>query len=81
MDYFMGEILLLPYSGRSMRGLMRCEGQVLSIYQYQALFSILGAKYGGDGVSTFALPNLKNNAPLEHMNYYIVVEGLYPVFE
>lgn len=81
MDYFIGEILLLPYSGRSVYGLMRCEGQQLPIRQYQALYSLVGTKYGGDGVNTFGLPNLKDKAPLEGMNYYMVVNGNYPSFE
>lgn len=36
-----------------------CAGQILTIKQYQALFSILGTTYGGDGINTFALPDLR----------------------
>lgn len=36
-----------------------CDGRLLSINQHQALFSILGTKYGGDGISTFAVPDLR----------------------
>jgi len=41
-----------------------CNGQLLSIAQYQALFSLLGTTYGGNGVSTFALPNLQGRLAL-----------------
>jgi len=44
------------------RGYMLCQGQVLSISQYAALFSILGTTYGGNGTSTFALPDLRGRA-------------------
>ncbi|HEX8270791.1 MAG TPA: tail fiber protein [Flavobacterium sp.] len=41
-----------------------CQGQLLSISQFSALFSVLGTTYGGDGVTTFALPNLAGLAPI-----------------
>jgi microcystin-dependent protein len=41
-----------------------CDGQFLSINQNQALFSILGTTYGGNGVTTFALPNLRDRVPM-----------------
>ncbi len=41
-----------------------CQGQILSISQYDALFSLLGTTYGGDGISTFALPALRGRAPV-----------------
>jgi microcystin-dependent protein len=45
-------------------GYQLCQGQVLSIAQNTALFSILGTTYGGNGVSTFALPDLRGRAPI-----------------
>lgn len=81
MDFLIGQIVLLPYARRDIRGLMRCEGQVLPIHNYAALFSLITSQYGGDGQTTFALPNLKSKSPLEGMAYYIVTEGLYPSFE
>ncbi len=42
-----------------------CNGQILSISQYTALFSLLGTTYGGNGTSNFALPNLQGVAPLQ----------------
>lgn len=41
------------------RGWAKCEGQILAISQHEALFSILGTTYGGDGRTTFALPDLR----------------------
>lgn len=46
------------------RGWALCNGQILPISQYTALFSILGVTYGGNGTSTFALPNLQGSVPL-----------------
>jgi microcystin-dependent protein len=46
------------------RGFQLCAGQILSISQNAALFSILGTTYGGNGVSTFALPDLRGRAPI-----------------
>ncbi len=46
------------------RGWMKCEGQLLPISQYSALFSILGTTYGGDGRTTFALPDLRGRVPM-----------------
>lgn len=56
-------------------GFMECKGQLLSIVQYQAVYSILGNVYGGDGRSNFALPKIE--AP-QGMRYIICTEGIYP---
>lgn len=57
-------------------GYAMCDGQLLSIQQNTALFSILGTTYGGDGRTTFALPKVA--APTTGMNYVIAVNGIYP---
>jgi microcystin-dependent protein len=62
---FLGQILLVPYNFAP-SGFAFCNGQVMSISQNTALFSLLGTHYGGDGKSTFALPNLQGRIPL-HM--------------
>ncbi len=49
-------------------GYAMCNGQLLAISQNQALFSLLGTTYGGDGVSTFALPNLQGRVPIHQGN-------------
>jgi microcystin-dependent protein len=57
-DPFVGEIGVFAFSFAPV-GWLQCSGQVLSISQYTVLFSLIGTAYGGDGVTTFALPNLK----------------------
>ena len=61
MESFLGEIRLLAYS-RIPRDFLPCEGQVLPIVQNQALFALLGSKFGGDGRVNFALPDLRGRA-------------------
>lgn len=46
------------------RGWARCDGTLLSISQYQSLYSVLGTTYGGDGRTTFALPDLRGRVPV-----------------
>ena len=55
---FLGEIKFVSFNFAP-RGWALCSGQMLPISQNQALFSLLGTTYGGDGRSTFALPNLQ----------------------
>ncbi len=60
---FIGEIRL--FAGNfAPKSWAQCNGQLLPINQNQALFSILGTFYGGDGVSTFALPDLRSKLPI-----------------
>ncbi|MEY3212379.1 MAG: hypothetical protein RIT28_2860 [Pseudomonadota bacterium] len=63
MDPIMGSIFLFAGT-QAPRGWAFCNGQILSIAQNQALFSILGTTYGGDGRTTFALPDLRGRAPV-----------------
>lgn len=58
MDPFLGEIQVFAFNFAP-RGWAVCDGSLLSIQQNTALFSLLGTTYGGDGRTTFALPNLK----------------------
>jgi microcystin-dependent protein len=60
---FLGEIRLFA-GNYAPAGWMLCEGQLLPIAQHDALFQILGTTYGGDGVTTFALPDLRGRVPL-----------------
>jgi microcystin-dependent protein len=62
-DPFVAEIRIFPFNFPP-RGWAFCDGQLLPISQNTALFSLLGTFYGGDGKSTFALPNLQGAAPL-----------------
>ncbi len=60
---FIGQLIL--FAGNfAPQGWAFCNGQLLSIAQNTALFSILGTTYGGDGVSNFALPDLRGRAPV-----------------
>lgn len=60
---FIGEIRM--FAGNfAPRDWMQCNGQILPISQYQALYSILGKAYGGDGIKTFGLPNLNGRVPM-----------------
>src|SRR5260370_41712834 len=58
---YLGELKLAAFNFAP-KGWALCNGQVLSIAQNQALFSLLGTQYGGDGRTTFALPNLQDRA-------------------
>ncbi len=58
-DPFLGEIRLFTFSFAP-RGWARCDGQLLPIQSNQALFSLLGTTYGGNGTSNFALPDLRS---------------------
>lgn len=60
---FIGEIRMTGFNFAP-QGWALCNGQLLPISQYTALFSILGTYYGGDGVTTFALPNLQSRAAI-----------------
>lgn len=63
MDPLLGLIALWPLNWVP-QGWMACEGQALSIPQYTALYSLLGITYGGDGKTTFKLPDLRSRVPL-----------------
>jgi microcystin-dependent protein len=60
---FLAEIRVFPYNFAP-RGWLACDGQLLPISQNTALFSLLGTTYGGDGRSTFALPDLRGRFPM-----------------
>ena len=62
-DPFVAEIRIVGFNFAP-RGWAQCNGQLLPISQNTALFSLLGTFYGGDGKSTFGLPNLQGSAPI-----------------
>jgi microcystin-dependent protein len=55
-------------------GWMFCEGQLLPISEYETLFQLIGTTYGGDGQSTFALPDLRGRLPVHMGNGFILAE-------
>lgn len=63
IDPYIGEIKPWPMNFAP-RGWALCEGQLIPIHQNVALFSLLGAQYGGDGRTTFALPDMRGRFPM-----------------
>jgi microcystin-dependent protein len=74
MDPILGMIYL--FAGNfAPTGYAMCEGQLMPINENQALFSILGTTYGGNGVQTFGLPKLTGP---DGAKYVIALQGVYP---
>lgn len=63
MEPFVGEIQIVGFN-YAPEGWLFCNGQLLSIAQYQVLYALIGTTYGGDGVQTFAVPNLQSRIPV-----------------
>ena len=63
-DQFVAEIRIFPFNFPP-TGWAFCDGQLMPISQNTALFSLLGTTYGGDGKSTFALPDMQGNVPMQ----------------
>jgi microcystin-dependent protein len=58
---------------------MECAGQTLQISAYQSLYVLLGTKYGGDGITTFNLPDMRSASLFDcGMKYYISTAGVWP---
>jgi microcystin-dependent protein len=72
-----GQIFLFPYRAGAPNGVSEANGQILMISQNTTLFSLLGTTYGGDGQTTFALPDLRALAP-NNMQYMICLFGVFP---
>lgn len=62
-DAFIGEIRMFPY-GYAPMGWFACNGQRMALNQYQALYALLGSRFGGDSQTYFNLPNLNGRIPL-----------------
>ncbi|HET7871854.1 MAG TPA: tail fiber protein [Terriglobales bacterium] len=72
---FLGEIML---SSANIAGQLPANGQLLQITKFQTLFLMMGTKYGGDGLTTFGVPDLRGVAP-NGLTYSICVVGITPV--
>jgi microcystin-dependent protein len=70
---FLSEIRIMSF-GYAPQGWALCNGQLLPINQNQALFSLLGTTYGGDGRVNFALPNLQGRAPMHFGSGHVLGE-------
>lgn len=73
MDFFIGQIIWFAFD-YEVTGFVKCDGRTLEINRNQALFSLLGTKYGGDGTTNFKLPNLN----METGSLQICINGIYP---
>lgn len=79
-DYYIGQVITVA-ANFCPRGTMKADGRLLPISANAALFSLVGTRYGGDGRTTFALPDLSgklasaNGAELLHC---VVTQGIYP---
>jgi len=74
-DQYISEIRIVSFNFPP-RGWALCNGQLMSIARNQALFSLLGTTYGGDGQTTFALPNLQGRLPMHAGNKHVLGESL-----
>ena len=71
---YVGEIRM--FAGNfAIAGWMFCEGQLLPISEYETLFNLIGTTYGGDGQSTFALPDLRGRLPIHQGGGFILAEN------
>jgi microcystin-dependent protein len=63
VDYYMGEVITVGFTFCP-TGTLEAAGQILSIAQYNAMFSLYGVQYGGNGTQTFGLPDLRGRSPI-----------------
>lgn len=73
---YIGEIRMFGF-GRTPNGWQACDGSLLPIAQYDALFALIGTTYGGDGQTTFAMPDLRGRLPVHQgqgpgLGYYVI---------
>jgi len=68
---YLGQITMVAFNFAP-KGYALCNGQLLPINQNQALFSLLGTTYGGNGTTTFALPNLQGATPLHQGSGFVL---------
>lgn len=76
MDPFLGEIRLFPYAaGSAPVDWAPCDGRLLMRADYPQLFDLIGTTYGGDGVTTFAVPDLRGRVPVHRSPAYPLGQG------
>ncbi|MFC5368704.1 phage tail protein [Salinirubrum litoreum] len=68
-DEYVGQVILFG-GARTIQGFYECDGALVSIQQLSALYSLIGTKYGGDGTSTFGLPNLSGRVPMHRSSQH-----------
>ncbi len=79
-EIMLGTIALFPYDFAPY-GWALCNGALLNANQYPNLYSLIKGTYGGDGINNYMLPNLQGTEPHPYMNYFIAVEGYWPVHQ
>lgn len=79
-SYFYGLIQMFPYHFAPMDWIP-CDGRLLNMSEYQALYSLLGTNFGGNGTTTFGVPNLNQAAIGPYNKYYINSIGYYPAHQ
>lgn len=77
LDFYLGQVLLMG-TNFCQRDTLPADGRLLPISQHTPLFALYGTTYGGDGRTTFGLPNLKGKEPAKGMRYCVVVAGIFP---
>jgi microcystin-dependent protein len=73
----LGSLLLIPYDFVPL-SFEKSAGQILPIASNPALFTLLGNRFGGDGETTFALPDLRGHEPVKGITYAISLQGRFP---
>jgi microcystin-dependent protein len=75
-----GEILLVPYLEQFIppKGWSACDGKLLPVSGNEVIYNLLGSRFGGNGTTDFALPDLRNHVPLKGLTYIIALNGVYP---
>ncbi|WP_422057573.1 phage tail protein [Sphingomonas sp.] len=63
-EYYVGEIRLFAFNRYAPANFLPCDGRSLRVSDYQVLFTLIGTTYGGDGVTTFNLPDLRGRSPV-----------------
>ncbi|MGC1380687.1 MAG: tail fiber protein [Candidatus Baltobacteraceae bacterium] len=83
VDPLIGQLSLVAYVPKYTPppGWAACDGQLLKISDHQALYSLLGTKFGGDSRTTFALPDLRKNELLKGITYVIALRGRFPTVQ
>jgi microcystin-dependent protein len=77
MEAFIGTMLLFGGS-YAPQGWLECSGQTLGISQNTALFAIIGTTYGGDGTTTFMLPDMRQNTVPAGAKWILCLNGIFP---
>lgn len=80
IDPLLGQLLVVAYLPKYTppSGWATCDGQLLKIDNHFALYSLLGTKFGGDGETTFALPDLREHQIIKGLTYVIALAGRFP---